>query len=184
MIGRLIFKLRGYRSGPGTRIGWRTLLHRPSGALSIGSENMIYCRFSFDRPDARISIGDRCFIGRSLIVAASEVEIEDDVLVSWGVTIVDHNSHPLAAELRKDEVREYAQGRKNWTHVEMGKVTLKKNCWIGFNAVILKGVTVGEGAVVGACSVVTRDVPPHSIVAGNPARVLRSTKDQPQEDLP
>ncbi|MBV8923397.1 DapH/DapD/GlmU-related protein, partial [Bradyrhizobium sp.] len=53
-------------------------------------------------------------------------------------------------------------------------VVIADKVWIGFNASILKGVTIGEGAVVGACSVVTRDVPPFAVVAGNPARVIRT----------
>ena len=51
--------------------------------------------------------------------------------------------------------------------------------WIGFKASIMKGVTVGEGAVVGACSVVSRDVPPYTVVAGNPARVIRDLRTNP-----
>lgn len=175
MIRRIIGRLRGFRPGPETLISWRTMLHKPKGRLEIGAETLISCQFSFDRPEAKIVVGDRCFIGRGHIVAASEVVIEDDVIISWGVTIVDHNSHALTAEDRSNDVRNFAQGKKNWSMVKMAKVTLKQGCWVGFNAVILKGVTIGEGAVVGACSVITRDVPPHSIVAGNPGQILRRT---------
>jgi galactoside O-acetyltransferase len=48
--------------------------------------------------------------------------------------------------------------------------------WIGFNVSVLKGVTIEEGAVIGACSVVTRDIPPYALAVGNPARVIRTLK--------
>jgi galactoside O-acetyltransferase len=64
-------------------------------------------------------------------------------------------------------------GKKVWTHVERQPVTIESKAWIGFNVIILKGVTIGEGAIVGAGSVVTKDVPPYTIVGGNPARVIR-----------
>ena len=173
MIKRIVQHARGYHPGPNTRLSWRTLLNRPRGQLKIGADGLISCRFSFDRPEARIIVGDRGFIGRSHIVAATRVEIEDDVIISWGVTIVDHNSHALAASDRADDVALWMQGEKDWSKVRMAPTLLKRRCWIGFNAIILKGVTVGEGAIVGAGSLVTRDVPAHSIVAGNPARIIR-----------
>lgn len=174
MIKPLLQRLQGYRAGTGTKLSWRTTLHRPRGKLTIGADNLISCRFSFDRPEARISVGDRCFIGPSHIVAASSVEIQDDVIISWGVTITDHNSHGLTVDIRKDDVRLWMQGKKSWEAVGMEATILERGCWIGFNAIILKGVTVGRGAVVGAGSVVTRNVPPHSIVAGNPAQIIRT----------
>lgn len=180
MIKRILQRLRGFQPGPNTRLSWRTLLHRPRGRLSIGSDGLIGCRFSFDRPEASISVGDRCFIGRSHLVAATRIEIQDDVIISWGVTIVDHNSHALAEEDRSEDVELWARGDKDWTNVTKAPTILERRCWVGFNAIILKGVTVGEGAVVGAGAVVTRDVPPYAVVAGNPARIVRQLEPTPK----
>ena len=66
-----------------------------------------------------------------------------------------------------------AAARKNWDGVPMGQVQIKDKVWIGFNVIILKGITIGEGAVIGAGSIVTKDVPAYTIVAGNPARIIR-----------
>jgi len=76
--------------------------------------------------------------------------------------------------MRRDDVRNWGKGQKNWKHVAHAPVAVKDKAWIGFNVSILKGVTIGEGAVIGACSVVTRDVPAYAVAVGNPARVVRS----------
>lgn len=96
------------------------------------------------------------------------------MIISWGVTIVDHNSHAINWQKRAEDVADWRQKEKKWTDVAIAPVRLKSRCWIGFNASILKGVTVGEGAIVGAGSVVSKDVAPFTVVAGNPARVIRS----------
>lgn len=176
MIRRLLFRICGYRLGANTWIPLRSLLRRPSGTLRIGSDSRLSCRFDFERREAEIIIGDRVFIGRSHIIAATRVEIEDDVLISWGVTIVDNNSHALSADDRADDVTQWALAQKDWSKVAIAPTILKRGCWLGFNSIILKGVTVGDGAVVGAGSVVTKDVPPHTVVVGNPARVVRHLK--------
>jgi galactoside O-acetyltransferase len=107
------------------------------------------------------------------MVIARKIELGDDVVISWGVTIVDHNSHALTWADRRDDVLDWARGRKDWSNVLIAPVRIRDKVWIGFNAIILKGVTIGEGAIVAAGSVVTKDVPPYCIVAGNPARVVR-----------
>ena len=127
-----------------------------------------------DRSPARLNVGDRTFIGNSLIVIADEVNIGDDVLVSWGVTIVDHDSHSPEYDLRKHDVINWGDGSKDWTNVRVAAVTICDKVWIGFGASILRGVTVGEGAIVAAQSVVTRDVLPWTMVAGNPARLKKA----------
>jgi galactoside O-acetyltransferase len=142
--------------------------------ISIGDQSIIEGSLITDRSPATISIGSRTFIGRSKLIAAKSIIIGDDVLISWDVTIVDHDSHALDFALRASDVVEWGEGRKDWQHVPVAPVVVGNMAWIGFGAAILKGVTIGEGAVVAAKSVVTKDVPPWTIVGGNPARVIRS----------
>ncbi|MBD2017959.1 acyltransferase [Microcoleus sp. FACHB-53] len=140
--------------------------------VTVEEQTNVPGSLKFDRENARISIGKKTFINGS-IIAAKSIEIGDDVMISWGVTIVDHNSHSLSFSQRADDVVNWRVGKKDWTHVKIAPVKISSKVWIGFNSVILKGVTIGEGAIVGAGSVVTKDVPAWTIVAGNPARVIR-----------
>jgi acetyltransferase-like isoleucine patch superfamily enzyme len=142
--------------------------------LAVGQDCIVNARISFDREGATVIVGDRCYIGTSHLVCAERIILGDDVVISWGVTIVDHNSHAIAWEERRTDVLDWARGTKNWANVKTAQVTLGDRTWVGFNAIILKGVTIGEGAIVAAGAVVTKDVPPNSIVAGNPARVIRT----------
>jgi acetyltransferase-like isoleucine patch superfamily enzyme len=155
------------------RVGWRRIRIKDGCILSIGKGSIVEAAVAFERPGSHVSIGTRTFVGASLIACAERIEIGDDVLISWGCTIVDHDSHSLAWKHRSRDVEEWFHGRKDWRHVEKAAVRIGDKAWIGMNAILLKGVQVGEGAVVGAGSVVTKDVAPYTIVAGNPARPVR-----------
>jgi len=126
----------------------------------------------FDRENASIHIGKRVYMNGTLI-CAKNIDIADDVVIAWGVTIVDHNSHSISFSHRSEDVIDWRLGKKDWTNVKIASIKICSKVWIGFNSIVLKGVTIGEGAVVGAGSVVTKDVPAWTIVAGNPARVIR-----------
>lgn len=145
-----------------------------NNVLTIGNNSIIRCHINFDRTGASVTIGDRTYIGASHLVASERIELGDDILISWGVTIVDHNSHSLLWSEREGDVVAYGKGEKDWTHVSTKPVRIENKAWIGFNAIILKGVTVGEGAVVAAGAVVTKDVAPYTVVAGNPAVPIRT----------
>lgn len=170
---RTLFWMLGLNVGKGTKVSPRTLRGLRAGDVKVGSGSILGCRISIDRMSASVEIGDRCYVGASHLVAATSITLEDDVIVSWGVTIVDHDSHAQSWRHRSSDVADWARRRKNWSQIASEPVLLKKRCWVGFNATILKGVTVGEGAIVGACAVVTRDVPPNTVVVGNPARVVK-----------
>lgn len=158
--------------GDSTRVAWHRFNGR-GGRVRIGRESIVQCRIDFDSPQGMVIIGDRAYVGASHLVCHSAIDIADDVIISWGVTIVDHDSHSLDWRQRARDVDDWRQGRKDWRGVAIKPVRIGAKAWIGFGASILKGVSVGEGAVVGANSVVTRDVPAYSVVAGNPARVVR-----------
>jgi acetyltransferase-like isoleucine patch superfamily enzyme len=146
---------------------------KPGCRIEIDRDSMITGSLEFDRENAIISIGQRVFCnGR--IIAATKIEIGNDVMISWGVTIVDHNSHSIAFSHRAQDVINWRNGHKDWTQVKVAPVKIGDKVWIGLNALILKGVTIGEGAIVGAGAVVTRDVPAWTIVGGNPAQVIRA----------
>ncbi len=119
--------------------------------------------------DSRIEIGNRVSATGYLTVgAADSVVIEDDVLLASHIYIGD-NLHGMA---RADVPYKYQ-------HLErIAPVRIGRGTWVGEHAVILPGVTVGEFAVIGANSVVSRDVPPRTVVAGAPARPIRRWSDE------
>lgn len=149
--------------------------------LEIGEDACIQGHFVIESEKGSIKIGDRTFIGGGLFICTKEIEIGNDVMFSWGCTVADNNSHSVKWSERKNDVLDWKKGLdenkmgayKDWSNVKEEKVTIKDKAWIGFNSIILKGVTIGEGSVVGSGSVVTKDVPDWTIVGGNPAKIIR-----------
>ena len=161
--------------GTGSSVRWLKLGAR-GGRVRIGEHTIIHCRIAFDGPGL-VTIGSRCYIGASHLVCHTAITIGDDTIISWGVTIVDHDSHAIEWRDRQDDVADWRIGKKRWAGVKIEPVELGKRVWVGFGATILKGVTVGDGAVIAAQSVVTRDVPPNVLVAGVPAQIVRRIND-------
>ncbi len=103
-----------------------------------------------------IRVGNGTYINRNtLLVAEDNITIGKDCRISWDVIIMDSDLHPLNSDT-----------------VINKPVIIKDNVWIGCRAIILKGVTIGKGAIVAAGSIVTKDVAPYTIVGGNPARYI------------
>jgi acetyltransferase-like isoleucine patch superfamily enzyme len=152
--------------------------------MKVGNDSLIEGTFVFEKETGSISIGDRTQIGASTFVCIDEIEIGNDVLISWGCTFVDNNSHSINSVERASDVLDWKKGidennvgaYKNWDLVKHDKITIKDKVWIGFNCIIVKGVTIGEGAVLGGGSVVVRDVAPYTLVMGNPAKAVWKTK--------
>lgn len=138
--------------------GWRPFPRVINEGGRLTAENCkFYSGVRFEiGPEATLSIGNGTYINRNtLIVSKKQVTIGRDCRISWDVVIMDSDLHPL-----------------NSTTVVHKPVTIEDKAWIGCRCIILKGVTIGEGAVVAAGSVVTRDIPPYTIYGGSPARHL------------
>lgn len=143
--------------------------------LSIGNDSVISGQYITETEDASISIGNRCLINDGTsIISSSKIEIGDDVIISWNVTIYDNDGHSTDWYKRKDDVINLINNNeKKWDNISKEPIIIHDKVWIGFGATILKGVEIGEGAIIGAQSVVTKNVEPYTVVAGNPAKVIR-----------
>jgi len=145
-------------------------------SIVVGSGSLVRGTLSFEHNDASLRIGRNSSVNNSNLVISTGVTIGDNVLISYGCLIMDHNSHPLAASLRQEDLRAVIEGRpKDWSHVKRSPITIEDNVWIGVRAIILKGVRIGCNSIVGAGAVVTKDVDPLMIVGGNPAKRIGST---------
>jgi acetyltransferase-like isoleucine patch superfamily enzyme len=129
----------------------------------------------FDKPE--LIIKDRVDIGHNVVfVVNKEIVIEEDVNVASGVRFMDSDAHPRDAEERIADLPPRLE--------EIKPVRICRRAWIGQSAFILKGVTIGEGAIVGVNSVVVTDIPPYSTAMGNPARVVVKGLPRPAAPLP
>ena len=126
----------------------------------IGDETKIG---AFVEIQKNATVGRRCKISSHTFICEG-VTIEDHVFVGHSVTFIN-DSYPRATTSSGE-----LQTEKDW---KVEPTLVKKGASIGSGSTILSNVVIGEHAIVGAGSVVTRDVPPHTIVAGNPARILR-----------
>lgn len=114
--------------------------------------------------DCRLTIGNKVGISNAAIFATNEIIIEDDVVIGAGCKIYDSDFHSIVADYRL-----YGN-----TNIPSVPVKICRRSFIGGHTIILKGVTIGEGAVIAAGSVVTKDVPANEIWGGNPARFIKS----------
>jgi acetyltransferase-like isoleucine patch superfamily enzyme len=154
--------------------------------IVVGNDSSIRGTIIFESKTGRVRFGDRVTFGGSHILSISEVVFDNDIYVAWGSWFYDHDSHSLnhldRVEDRKKEKEDILSGKpnnivsKNWQNVKSKPIRVHSHAWIGMNCIILKGVTIGEGAIVGAGSVVTKDVPPWTVVGGNPAQIIRTLK--------
>ncbi len=117
----------------------------------------------FDEP--KVVLGNRVEIGHNVIFTVNkEIVVEDDVNISSDVKLMDTDSHPRDAMERIADLPPKPE--------EIKPVHIGRYAWIGQGSFILKGVTIGEGSIIGTNSVVISDIPPYCVALGNPARVV------------
>jgi acetyltransferase-like isoleucine patch superfamily enzyme len=152
--------------------------------VRIGRGASTYLGTMFDAgPRGRITLGDYALVHGARIICDAEVQIGAYALISWNVVLMDSYRFPTDVSERRRALQRLAMGWPRpvdaamWSDLktvpEPRPVRIGSNVWIGFDACVLPGVTIGDGAVIGARSVVVHDVPAYSVVAGNPARVVR-----------
>lgn len=147
--------------------------------INIGNNTNIQGEILVFKYGGQVTIGNDCYVGvGSKIWSGEKIIIGNSVLISHNCNIVDSNSHEIDAIERDDRYKELILNG-HWN--DKGSIITKpinigNNVWISFNVIILKGVTIGEGAIIAAGSLVTKDVESYTLVAGNPAKFVKSLR--------
>jgi acetyltransferase-like isoleucine patch superfamily enzyme len=149
--------------------------------VRIGRGASTYLGTMFDvGPHGRVRLGEFALVHGARIICDAEIEIGDYALISWNVVFMDTYRVPWDPVARRRELERAPDRAPRWlgADVPARPIRIGRNVWIGFDACVLPGVHVGDGSIIGARSVVAEDVPPNTVVAGNPARVIRQLEHQ------
>jgi len=146
-----------------------------SGRIVIGPNSHVRGELMILAHGGRILIGEWCYVGvGTRIWSGASIDIGNRVLISHSVNIFDNLTHPIRASDRHAQTRHISRrGHPRQIFLDDKPIKIGDDAWIGACAIIMRGVTVGQGGIVAAGAVVTKDVPAYSIVAGNPAVVVR-----------
>lgn len=158
--------------------------------LQLGDNCLLDCKILFESGEGKVVVGNNNYLGNSNIICRTSIVFEDNIFVAWGSYFYDHNSHSIDYREREKDIQQQLLDyrnkqlfieNKNWNVVDTAPIKVCSNAWIGMNCIILKGVTIGEGAIVAAGSVVTKNVAPWTIVGGNPAMILKKIPENMQK---
>jgi len=143
--------------------------------IRIGKMTLINGHLAVFKCGGEISIGDYGYVGKDTrIWSAGKIFIGNRVLISHNVNIIDNNTHPLDPfERHLDYIHIITKGFSDSVLLNPREIIIEDDVWIGFNSVILKGVKIGKGAIVGAGTFVTKDIPPYAVVVGNPSKIIK-----------
>jgi acetyltransferase-like isoleucine patch superfamily enzyme len=144
--------------------------------VHIGRGASTYLGTMFDvGKSGKVSIGEYALVHGARIICDAEIEIGAYTLISWNVVLMDSYRVALDPLQRRRQLECAASRELRYIEGEASALPIRigRNVWIGFDACVFPGVRIGEGSIVGARSAVTEDVPSYTIVAGNPARIIR-----------
>jgi acetyltransferase-like isoleucine patch superfamily enzyme len=166
----------GARLGDGVRLGLTARLIN-MGAIDLVEigPNTAIRGILRNELGGRIRLGSCVYVGDGVILSAGEeIAVGSGTLLAHGVQVFDNDSHPVDAHERAQHFRMIlgleAPGQ---VKIAVARVQIGERCWIGMQSLIMKGVTIGDEAIVAAGSVVATDIPPHVLAGGNPARVIK-----------
>jgi len=159
-----------------TTYSFRMFRSQAPDALVVGAGSSLYLGVMFDLgQNARMKIGKYVLMNGARIICDAQISIGNYCLISWNVVLMDTYRVPYDPTERRAALEHISlrHPSQSAAAVPAKPIQIEENVWIGFDSCILPGISIGRGAVVGARSVVTENVPADTVVAGNPARIVR-----------
>jgi acetyltransferase-like isoleucine patch superfamily enzyme len=159
-----------------TSYSFRRFRSKAEDAVRLGRGAAIYVNSGFDLgPNARVEIGAYTMINGAEIVCDDAIRIGDYGLISWNVLLMDNYRVPRSIGGRRAYIDAILQNESRAIRLRTRArpIAIGNNVWIGHDSVVLPGVSIGDGSIIGARSVVFDSVPDSAVAAGNPARVVR-----------
>ncbi|WP_299458396.1 alpha/beta hydrolase fold domain-containing protein [uncultured Microscilla sp.] len=144
--------------------------------ITVGDNTHIKGELLIFQYGGEIHIGDNTYIGMGTNITSGEsIKIGNNVLIAYNVNVIDSNAHETDYLERrasfKGPLLDNEDSIAQKSTIETAPIVIEDDAWINFNAIVMKGVTIGRGAIIGAGAIVTKDVPPFSVVLGEPANV-------------
>jgi acetyltransferase-like isoleucine patch superfamily enzyme len=138
-------------------------------SIIVGAHTVVAGELLVFADGGQIRLGDYCFVGKhARIWSVAEISIGNRVLISHNVNIHDSISHSLSAAERHEHFKGIFLGRQlRLDNVPRSAVVIEDDVWIGFNASIMQGVHIGQGAIIAAGAIVNKDVPPYTIISAS-----------------
>ena len=184
MYNRFLFKLNDVHYGKNFKV-FNKIYLIGKGTIKIGndfmftsgdcinpiSRNLRGCIYT--EPHSKITIGDRVGISSSSFWISKELTIGNDVKIGADTLIIDTDSHQIDYRLRKKYPHNQEEALFLNSQIHSAPITIEDDVWIGAKCIILKGVTIGARSIIGAGSVVTKDIPSDCIAAGNPCKPIK-----------
>jgi acetyltransferase-like isoleucine patch superfamily enzyme len=156
-------------------------------AMTIGKGTGCYDRASFIAgPSGKIEIGEFNILNGSTFICHGHIKTGNHCMFAWGAVVTDSwfNQPNMTVEQKRMLIKGAVNDTNRIIPVNSGpkEVIIEDNVWVGFDAVILPGVTLGKGCIVGSKSVVAENIPSYAIVAGNPAKIIRYLENDDTEE--
>ena len=184
MYNQILFKLNNVHHGKNFKV-FNKIYLIGKGTIRIGndfmftsgdcinpiSRNLRGCIYT--KQDAKITIGDRVGISSSSFWISKELTIGNDVKIGADTLIIDTDSHQIDYRLRKKYPHNQEEALFLNSQIHSAPITIEDDVWIGAKCIILKGVTIGARSIIGAGSVVTKNIPSDCIAAGNPCKPIK-----------
>lgn len=176
-FNRWFFRTKGVTYGPNMTIFGRVSIEGP-GKISIGDNFMMTTgeainpissnlrgAFYTDSPNAKITIGDNVGMSSTRMWIHDSLTIGNNVKIGGNVLLIDTDCHPIDFKIR----------RHSNEGTQSAPIIIEDDVWIGAQSIVLKGVTIGARSIIGAGSIVTKDIPADCIAAGNPCKVIKKS---------